>query len=447
MGKVKLSLFGLAFFVFGFLITPVRDLLKTQSSSSASTLTDRHLQEQLEKLPDVVTVTPQHSAYYSQKYELFIEQPLSYEDAQSPTFQHRFFVYHVGYDRPTVLITEGYNAERYEGSNAPSPLASLLGANVVVVEHRFFSKSTPEEKDFNWDHLTVENATRDLHEIVTRMKTIYPGKWLSTGISKGGQTTLFYSVLYPNEMDAYAPYVGPLCSSVADKRPAEYLAQMGTQEERDAIETFQKELLKRRNRMIPLLEKATQGNQYPVSYDELFDNMVLEYSFALRQYNETLQSIPPLDSDDQTLFDHFLQKVGLSFYETDGWNGTFFVQAARQLGFYTYDMEPFKDLMSIKQCDDYVQRVHLPKGVNYEFDSTIYKKTVDYLRREDPKIIFIYGEKDPWTGAAPQIPEGKKNTKLFIIPDKVHGASITDLPQQQRIEVVEQLKEWLSMPE
>lgn len=418
-------------------------LLSSISCKETNKFTDAQLQQALTSLPNVVSVEAKESQYYAQKYEVFVEQPLDYAQKEAGTFKHRFFVYHVGYDRPTVLITEGYNADRYDNAYTPSPLAVLLGANVVVVEHRFFSKSTPDT--VNWDYLTIKNAARDLHEITTMMKSIYPAKWLSTGISKGGQTTLFYSTLYPNDMDAWAPYVGPLCSSAADKGPADYLAKMGTEEERNKIKAFQRELLTRRDKMIPLLQKATEGRSYNVSYDELFDNMVLEYSFALRQYNETLESMPSLDSDDTTLFNHFLQKVGLDFYETTGWNGTFFVQAAHELGFYTYDMEHLRDLLTIEQCDDYVQRVHLPKGVHYDFDPTMYQKAVEYIRDNDPNMIFIYGENDPWTGAAPKIPEGKKNMKLFIIPEKVHGASITDLPQETRIEIVSQLKKWLNI--
>lgn len=32
----------------------------------------------------------------------------------------------------------------------------------------------------------------DLHAVRNAFKSIYPGKWIATGISKGGQTTLLY---------------------------------------------------------------------------------------------------------------------------------------------------------------------------------------------------------------------------------------------------------------
>lgn len=413
-------------------------------SSKSITVQDADLQQALRALPKVSQVAEKESKSYAQKYELYIEQPLDYSNLSAGTFKQRVFVYHRGFDRPVVLVTEGYAADRYDNSGDPSPLASLLGANVVVVEHRYFSKSTPDP--LHWDYLTVENAANDLHRITEALKTIYPKKWLSTGISKGGQTTLFYSTFFPNDMACSVPYVGPLCSSAADPAPSKYLEKLGTPEERQKIQIFQKELLKRRARLVPLLEKAIekQGMKIRVSMDELFDNMVLEYSFALRQYNETLESMPSLASDDQTIFTHFVTKVGFDFYRTDGWNGTFFVQAVRELGFYTYDIEPFKELLTIKQCDDYVQRVHVPDGVNYSFDPKVYNKVVDYLKKSDPNILFIYGENDPWTGAAPKLPEGKKNAKVFIIPGKVHDASVTSLPLETRIEVVNQIKKWLA---
>src|SRR5690606_2644245 len=39
---------------------------------------------------------------------------------------------------------------------------------------------------------------------------IYRGKWLTTGASKGGMTSLFHRRFFPNDVDATVAYVAPI---------------------------------------------------------------------------------------------------------------------------------------------------------------------------------------------------------------------------------------------
>ena len=58
------------------------------------------------------------SGEFAGKYEVMLEQPLDWRHPAKGTFLQRVLVMHVGWDRPTVLITQGYDAnfalpERY----------------------------------------------------------------------------------------------------------------------------------------------------------------------------------------------------------------------------------------------------------------------------------------------------------------------------------------------
>ena len=75
--------------------------------------------------------------------------------------------------------------------------SALDETNMIFVEHRYFLESTPEPCD--WQYLTAENSAEDLHAMTTAFKTLYPGKWISTGISKGWQTSLLYRVFFPDD--------------------------------------------------------------------------------------------------------------------------------------------------------------------------------------------------------------------------------------------------------
>lgn len=160
-------------------------------------------------------------------------------------------VSHVGFDRPTVIVTEGYGAAYALNPKYREELSELLDANMIFVEYRYFLESTPEPKD--WQYLTAENSADDLHAVRNAFKSIYPGKWIATGISKGGQTTLLYRTFYPDDVDISVPYVAPLCYGAEDGRHEPFLRKVSTPEDRKRIEDFQLEVLKRKAALLPPL--------------------------------------------------------------------------------------------------------------------------------------------------------------------------------------------------
>ena len=173
-------------------------------------------------------------------------------------------------------------------------LTKLLDANLVFVEYRYFLESIPEP--CNWDYLTAENSAYDLHNVNQTFKQLYTGKWISTGISKGGQTTMLYRAFFPDDVDISVPYVGPLCKGVEDGRHEPFLRKVGTKKERKKIEGFQLEVLKRKADMLPLLESFSKekGLEYRIPIAEVLDYCVLEYPFALWQWGTSVSVIPSL---------------------------------------------------------------------------------------------------------------------------------------------------------
>ena len=133
-----------------------------------------------------------------------IRQEIDHNDPSKGYFYQRAFLSHKGYDNPTAIITNGYGKPR----NNITEVAELLEANQINVEHRYFLESSPDSLDY--DYLNFEQITADLHKINQLFRKIYDGKWISTGISKGGTTTIFYRYFYPNDVDVSIPYVAPV---------------------------------------------------------------------------------------------------------------------------------------------------------------------------------------------------------------------------------------------
>nr|WP_302831173.1 S28 family serine protease [uncultured Bacteroides sp.] len=402
------------------------------------------LQQKLSEISAITEVKPLESTVFPEKYVTYFTQPLDHRHPEKGSFRQRVIVSHVGYDRPTVLVTEGYGAAYALNPRYREELSKLLDANMIFVEYRYFLESTPEPKD--WQYLTAENSAGDLHAVTTAFKNIYPGKWIATGISKGGQTTLLYRTFYPDDVDVSVPYVAPLCYAAEDGRHEPFLRKVSTAEDRKKIEDFQLEVLKRKATLLPVFEKycLDKGYKFRAPIEEIYDYSVLEYSFALWQWGTPVSDIPAVTAPDEEILAHLLSISEPSYFTSDSGEASFFVQAARELGYYGYDIRPFKKYLSIKSSKGYLHRLMLPEELrDMPFDKTLSKKITKFLKENDPKMIFIYGENDPWTAAGVTWLKGKKNIHVFIQPGGSHRARINTLPDAEKEQVIALIKEWM----
>ena len=116
------------------------------------------------------------------RLELQIRQPIDHNNPDAGYFEQMVYLLHKDFNKPVVLVTEGYAAR----PNATNELTKLLDANQIIVEHRYFGKSLLDSLDYQF--LNIRQAASDHHHITTLFKQLYMGKWIATGISKGGQT-------------------------------------------------------------------------------------------------------------------------------------------------------------------------------------------------------------------------------------------------------------------
>ena len=415
-------------------------LLLVIVSANAS---NKELYQKLCTLKGVITVDSLPSDYSTEKYVVTIRQPLDHKHPEKGSFTQRVVISHEGFDRPTVLVTEGYGGDYALNPRYRDELAGLFQTNTVFVEHRYFSGSVPDSVD--WQYLTVQNSASDLHIITTLFKQIYPQKWISTGISKGGQTALIYRAFFPNDVDITVPYVAPVSRSAEDGRHEPFLNKVGDKKTRQAILSFQREVLIRRGEIIPLLEKFCLEKQlsFRISMNEVLDYCVLEYSFAFWQWGTPASQIPANSATTEVLFKHLTEISGPDYFATGQPTQAFFIQAARELGYYGYDIEPFKDLLFIRTSKDYLQRIMLPEGITIQFQPELYKKLTNFIETSDPRLIFVYGEYDPWTSVGITKLDGKKNMFVAIQPKGSHRARINTLPDSLRDKVIQTIKLWL----
>ena len=413
---------------------------------SLSAVAQTTLQEKLKTISLITEIKPLESKEFAEKYVTYFNQPLDHQHPEKGSFRQRVVVSHIGFDRPTVIVTEGYGASYALNPKYREELSKMFNTNMVFVEYRYFLESTPNPRD--WQYLTAESSADDLHAVRQALKDIYPNKWIATGISKGGQTAMLYRTFYPNDVDITVPYVGPLCYDVEDGRHEPFLRQVGTEDERRKIEDFQLEVLKRKSTLLPRFEKHCQEKKYEfnASTEEIYDYSVLEYSFAFWQWGTPVSTIPANNASDDEIYKHFMAISEPSYFAKGGGNESFFVQAARELGYYGYDIRPFKKYLSITSSKGYLKKLMLPDDAkDIKFDKTLSKKITKFLKKNDPKMIFVYGEIDPWSAAATTWlnTDKKENVHIFVEPRGSHLARINTLPKEMKQKAISILQKWL----
>ena len=404
---------------------------------------------------------------FKEKYVMFFEQPIDHSNPAKGTFKQRVVVAVADYDAPTVIITEGYGGAYGLNPRYREEVSKLFNTNMVLVEHRYFLESVPFMQDdttitaetLNWDYMTAKNEAADLHNVNQTLRKVFNGKWIATGISKGGQTTMFYTAYYPEDLDVSVPYVGPLCKGVEDGRHEPFLAEYaGTPQDREILKAFQVEFLKRRETIKPMFEKlsAEKGYTYKISMDAVYDYCVLEFPFAFWQWGMKTSIVPdPKTATDEQMFEFLVMVSGPDYFAEGGDSAPFFVQAAKELGYYGYDTKPFEGLLTIKDAEGYLNKLFVPQSQTFKFDKYLYKKIKKFLAKTDSKMMFIYGQFDPWSAVMPVAPvkneelkkkgKGRQTMKLYIEPNGSHRARISTLPEPMKQEAIATLKEWLEL--
>ena len=404
---------------------------------------DSEFLQRIKALPGVVEVqaTRSDAKAFQESCVVMFEQPLDHQNPSGAKFRQRFFIAHAGYDKPVVLVTEGYGAY---GSRAEE-LTRLLGGNQVNVEHRFFGKSVPSP--LNWDDLTVRQSADDLHAVVQALKALYPGKWVGTGVSKGGQTSLFYKCYYPDDVAATVPYSAPVNIAQEDPRIYQFLQTVGDEATRVRIKDYQKALFRREGELMPMVKGWAEKMKWKLSLGlaEAYEYGVLEYPLAFWQYGSLKPAdIPAPDAPAAALFDHY-KKINTFFFYTDQGQKAFepfMYQAFSEIGYYNYDLSDFKGIMKTLAAPS--NTVLCPKGAKIVFNPATMDYVYRFLQYKADRVLYIYGELDPWASTQIQL-IGRTDAVKIIVKGGHHGVGLSDCTPEQRELCYASLGRWLNV--
>jgi len=268
---------------------------------------------------------------------------------------------------------------------------------------------------------------------------------ISTGISKGGQTTLFYKRFYPNDVDVAIPMVAPIPLAVEDKRLDDHLATVGTSECRETIKRFQVLMLKKRNELIPLLEEwAIEKNEvFPHGADAALEYTVLEYPFSFWQWGRwRCDQIPDSTTSAATIFSHITKMNIFGLYTQKGiaTYQPFFYQAMTELGYYGFVDTHLTHLL--KSLTAPSNRPFAPQDADLTYRPEVMQDIYQWLVNEGNEILYIHGELDTWSGVG-VVPAASVDALRMINPGGYHDTRIGSFPPAMRQQIYGKLSEWL----
>lgn len=386
---------------------------------------------------DIEKIEP--DSVFAESYRIFIPQYLDHNNPGAGMFMQQIIVSHINKDAPVVIDLEGY-----ESLNRTMELTHLLNSNQIEVEHRFFGKSRPDS--IEWKNMNIKQAAADQHRIIELFKEYYTGKWVSTGISKGGQTVMYHKRFYPDDVDASVAYVASLNFSDEDVRIYHFFDKVGDGACRARIMNFQRKVLQEKHDLIPLLmdEANEKELEYSIGIEKAFEYTVLEYSFAFWQWaNSDCFEIPDSTATCSELYNHLSKNSPVDLFSDSGIERyePFYYQAFTEIGYYAYETEKFERLLEF--CDG-SNKVWYPENFEEEFDSNVMRDINNWIQNEGDNIIYIYGENDPWGATGVQL-IGETNSLKMVLDNGSHRTRIKHFDEKDKEIILSTLEKWLDI--
>jgi hypothetical protein len=385
--------------------------------------------DQLAAIPGM-TVSEQNSPGAGYRFFfLTYRQPVDHTNPAGQTFQQRLQLLHRDVNRPMILHTTGYDMPEFAFRAEPT---ALVDGNQISVEQRFFDPSRPNPA--NWSKLDIWQAATDHHRITQALKTVYSKKWISTGASKGGMTSVYHRRFYPRDVDGVVAYVAPNDAvNSEDRSYDDFFASVGsTPVCQDSLEAIQREALSRRTDMVNRYEALARANGWTFTRvfgtaDKAFEMATLDLAWTFWQYSleSACGTVPPVTASSDAIFAFYDNVIGLGFYADQGIlpYAPYFYQAATQLGWPQPKFQHLRDLLHYSSL--YVANSSLPVELRSKHDPWPMSDIDRWVTKTASQMLFVYGSNDPW-GAEPFHPSSK-DSYTYTAPGANHGANIARL--------------------
>jgi hypothetical protein len=416
---------------------------------SAATVARADIADELATIPGMTLVEERPAQ--SPGFRFFVlsySQPVNHLDPSRGSFEQRLTLLHRSESAPTVAFTSGYNLRIAPFRSEPT---ALVDGNQVGIEERFFDVSRPEPADYG--DLDIYQAAADHHRVIEALRPLYPGRWLSTGASKGGMATVYHRRFFEGDIDGSVVYVAPNDVVDSDDAYAEFLDQVGNAPCRDRLHAVQRAALERRDDIVPVMEQvaAETGLTFNLvgSVDRAFELSIVELYWTFWQYSleRNCAAVPDADAPLADLIAFVGDVIGLTAFSDDNQLPfvPFFYQTGTELG-YPDIVElsaPIADLLRYPGLDN--PRTFVPADIPMQFDPLAMHDIDRWVKERGSQLVFIYGQNDPWSAEPFEPGPGTTDAYWYTAPGGNHGARITLLAASEQVEAVNTVLGWAGL--
>ena len=421
--------------------------------------------ENVAEVKPFINVGKSEESALGQCYYIKYKQPIDHDNPALGTYDQQVVLTYVGSDAPTILHTQGYalagdhgkNHNRLDSITAPKFMYVLaigqnaddsfkFSTNCVQVEYRYHGFSLPEGDENSFKYLNAKQQSADLHNIVTDLKKVLlKGKWLSTGVSKNGMTTYDYAYYYPGDVDVYVPFVAPLLFQNEDMRIGDYMINSAVKDYLPQIKAAFQKLVSDQKVLDATAQYALKFFKEDKGFDVPADS-VLHYTvefaydhlFGKQSYGdiEAWSKFIPKEGDDPATY--------ALFFSLDENDDRIFKSVIEARGPLRKRNDPFEMQIPVDQGNigynySWIKEGTLLTDSDKKYFDNKEKLTKAFLKTTDCKMFFVYGENDPWTGAAIDDPTNE-NVKKLIIKNGTHNDYIMTYTDDERKQLMDFVK-------
>jgi hypothetical protein len=182
------------------------------------------------------------------------------------------------------------------------------------------------------------------------------------------------------------------------------------------------------------------------------EHATLEMPFTFWQYQSPTSTtngcsaIPASDAPIATLYNFFRTVSYLTNFSDSGYAGfePYYYQSVNQLGAPAADDSYLLGLLQHRET--YHPSYYIPKDIEVPaWDGDAMVDVQNWVKNEAKRIIFIYGEFDPWSAGRFEIGTSGENY-LYVAPGGNHGSTLARLTADDRAAALALLQDWLGVP-
>ena len=432
-------------------------------------------------------------------YVMYYHQPLNHSQAGSPQFPLRALITVYRDSDPTQAVNhiyasgysimEGYlerpdSLYKADKTDCVAEISHRYHANFIQIEHRYFQFSAPAECWTTLDDLRAEEAAADFHNLFDALKKVLKGKYVMSGVSKGGIATLLQHRFYPNDMDIFVPYSAPFFNTDRDTVLQKYYFNTGWSKEfRDMYTTIRRNGIYYKNKIFPPYLKMNSECKTQAAIDSTYWHYladVASFGFRDHAYSDTLSIRRQMTRNDSIMRAKGVELYGDTVYaylfskgvfdmigfpawidtlrkypekqqvpvlprrsnrldpfgvtEHDWWvddsieGAAYQYQSKCELGYFDLRFdEILEDPVSAQNFNQFwkdtigcARDLWSPYFRDRQFNRSLYDETMAATKNATTPIVLIYGLDDSWTGGAVKDEFIGSSVHKFILPAQNH---------------------------